>query len=98
MKYEIYFVRFSRNLQDFGEGIAVIQNNTVNGGDYVLIYRGKIPGNSFDLQVTQHNLSVDTIVGNIEAFLMQLGITSSEDGYQLSGAVNNNLYSGVIHN
>ena len=90
MKDGIYFVRFSRDLQDFGEGIAVIKNNTVNGGDYVCTYRGKTAGNSLDLQVTQHNPSVDTIFGNIETFIIQLSITPSEDGYQLSGTVKDN--------
>lgn len=90
MKDGIYFVRFSRDLEDFGEGIAVIQNNTVNGGDYVCTYRGKISGNNVDLEVTQHNPSVDTIFGNIKTLIVQLNITTTENGYQLSGVVKDN--------
>lgn len=90
MKDGIYFVRFSRDLQDFGEGIAVIQNNTVNGGDYVCTYTGKASGDSLNLQVIQHNPSVDTIFGNIKTFIMQLSITPSADGYQLLGTVKDN--------
>ena len=90
MKDGIYFVKFSRDLQAFGEGIAVIQNNTVNGGDYVCTYRGKASGNKLDLQVTQHNPSVETIFGNIQNFVMQLKIVPSEEGYQLAGTVKNN--------
>jgi len=97
MKDGIYFVRFSRDLQDFGEGIAVIQNNTVNGGDYVCTYKGKAASNKLDLHVTQHNPSVETIFGNIQDFILQLNIIPSEDGYQLSGTVkdNNNLQVAV---
>ena len=97
MKDGIYFVRFSRDLEDFGEGIAVIQNNTVNGGDYVCTYRGKAAGKTLDLHVTQHNPSVATIFGNIKDFILQLSIIPNEEGYQLSGNVkdNNNLQVAV---
>lgn len=97
MKDGIYFGRFSRDLEDFGEGIAIIQNNTINGGDYVCTYRGKATGNTLDLHVTQHNPSVATIFGNIKNFILQLNIVSNEEGYQLSGTVkdNNNLHVAV---
>jgi len=90
MKDGIYFVRFSRDEQDYGEGIVVVQDNTVNGGDYVCIYTGKVADNTLDLHVTQHNLSVTTIFGNIQTFILQLNITQNEDGYLLSGAVKDN--------
>lgn len=90
MKDGIYFVRFSRDGQDYGEGIVVVQDNTVNGGDYVCIYSGKVTDDTLDLHVTQHNLSVATIFGNIQKFTLQLNISLNEDGYQLSGSVNDN--------
>jgi len=90
MKDGIYFVRFSRDGQDYGEGIVVVQDNTVNGGDYVCIYTGKVVGETLDLHVTQHNLSVATIFGNIQTFILQLNIIQNEDGYLLSGAVKDN--------
>jgi len=90
MKDGIYFVRFSRDAQDFGEGIVVIQDNTANGGDYVCIYTGKAIGDTIDLHVTQHNLSVATIFGDIKTFTLQLNITQNETGYQLSGTVKGN--------
>jgi len=90
MKDGIYFVRFSRDLQDFGEGIAIIQNNIVNGGDYVCTYRGKATGNKVDLHITQHNPSVETIFGDIKNFIVQLNIIPDEEGYQLSGTVKDN--------
>lgn len=89
MKDGIYFVTFSRDSQEYGEGVVVVQDNKINGGDYVCVFKGKVTGNKLALNVTQHNLSIATIFGNIQSFIMLLTIEETENGYALSGYVEN---------
>lgn len=90
MKDGIYFVRFTRDMEDFGEGVVVIKNNTINGGDYVCVYTGKAIDNKMELDITQHNSSVETVFGNIKKFTLLLEISQTEMGYLLSGVVKDN--------
>lgn len=88
----IYHVRFSSS-QDLGEGIVVIQNGSVNGGDYGYAYSGRFTPNNngaveVRLSVTQWNRGVASIFGNISAFNLSLsGSQAADRSFVLTGNV-----------
>ncbi|NWE45311.1 GrlR family regulatory protein [Pseudomonas gingeri] len=46
MSQGIFHIKFKANTQDFGEGLIVIKNGSVNGGDPNFLYRGSVPDTS----------------------------------------------------
>ncbi|MCV5343099.1 negative regulator GrlR, partial [Escherichia coli] len=42
MKNGIYFVTFSSNNHDVGQGTVVVKDNAINGGDFGFTYQGHI--------------------------------------------------------
>lgn len=46
MSQGIFHVKFKANTQDFGEGLIVVKNGTVNGGDANYLYQGSVPDTS----------------------------------------------------
>ncbi|HDY5025884.1 TPA: hypothetical protein RQ640_001269 [Pseudomonas aeruginosa] len=43
MSQGIFHVQFKSNLQDSGQGLVVIKNGSINGGDDHYLYRGTAP-------------------------------------------------------
>lgn len=43
MSQGIFHVQFKSNLQDSGQGLVVIKNGSINGGDDHYLYRGAAP-------------------------------------------------------
>ncbi|WP_044873067.1 GrlR family regulatory protein [Pseudomonas sp. LFM046] len=46
MSQGIFHVRFQSNLADFGEGLVVVKDGSVNGGDGHFLYRGTLSAES----------------------------------------------------
>lgn len=97
MKDGIYYVKFSSNSQDFCEGIAVVESNIVNGGDFACTYRGTINGDSVSLRVDVHDKSRTSVFGSVDSF--SLSLTSSatiSGGYNLSGHVDGMPQNSIV--
>jgi len=94
MKDGIYFVKFKSNIQDSGDGIVVVKNGVVNGGDYGFTYQGKIDNNCLKLNAKQHDKSVASVFGNITNYEIALDINSIGNDYELVGKTD--LAQGVV--
>lgn len=88
MKDGIYYVKFSSNSQDFCEGIAVVESNIVNGGDFACVYRGRINGGSLTLNIDTHDKTRTSVFGttNCSSLILTLSPVVS-GGHHLSGHV-----------
>ena len=95
MKNGIYFVSFKSNMQDFGSGTVVVNNNTVNGGDFGYVYKGRIEGDSVELSVNRHDPSASSIVGNISSFTLTLTLKETSSGYAMTG-VSKDLHGAQV--
>ncbi|WP_228268397.1 GrlR family regulatory protein [Acinetobacter ursingii] len=84
MKDGIYFVKFASS-NDSGDGIVVVNNGVVNGGDYGFTYKGKIVNDEVTLSASQHDKSVVSVFGNITEYQIDLKAIESNDGYDLTG-------------
>ncbi|ECU9162063.1 TPA: negative regulator GrlR [Salmonella enterica] len=87
MKDGIYYVTFRSNMSDFGNGIAVVKNKAVNGGDFTCVYHGILKGDSVQLDVEVHDKSRTSVFGNTEPFTLHLNAVEAAGGYMLSGYV-----------
>jgi hypothetical protein len=77
MKPGIYHVKFSAvTSTNFGEGLAVFSNGTVNGGDPGYIYRGsyEISDSTITgtLRITRWNPAIPSIFGSFPEFELTL--------------------------
>lgn len=76
MKEGIYQVSFLSSQYICGQGILVVKNGTVNGGDSGFIYSGHLVNRQgkwlVELKVKQWNQRVDSIFGAIEQFQLTL--------------------------
>lgn len=87
MKNGIYFVTFSSNDHDAGQGTVVVKENAINGGDFGFIYQGHIQGDTLDLHVSQHNPQAVNVIQSVNDYTMEMSIVEVQGGYLLSGAV-----------
>lgn len=85
MKDGVYFVKFKSNIQDFGTGTVVVQNKTINGGDYGFSYKGKIEGDKVNLDIQQHDNTVSSVMGQASQHDLNLNIQETGNGYNLVG-------------
>src|SRR5438270_8667155 len=90
MKPGIYHIRFASTLaQQGGDGLAIIKDNTVNGGDAGYIYRGSVElsGNTATakLNVKRWNQTAVSVFGNIAQFDLQVDGQVSSDLTRFSG-------------
>ena len=88
MKAGIYFVKFKSNINDFGVGTIVVQDKTINGGDYGFSYKGKIVGDKINLDIQQHDKSVSSVMGQASQHDLDLNIHETSNGYNLTGGSN----------
>ncbi|EMP5823361.1 GrlR family regulatory protein [Klebsiella aerogenes] len=87
MKNGIYFVTFSSNNNDFGQGTVVVKDNAINGGDFGFTYQGHIKDDKLDLHVSQHNPQAVNVIQGVNNYTMEMNIGERPGGYILSGAV-----------
>ncbi|HAY0635941.1 GrlR family regulatory protein [Serratia rubidaea] len=87
MKNGIYFVTFSSNNNDVGQGTVVVQDNAINGGDFGFTYQGRVQGDKLDLHVSQHNPQAVNVIQGVNNYTMEMLIGETQNGYVLSGAV-----------
>ncbi|HHK9764276.1 TPA: GrlR family regulatory protein [Klebsiella quasipneumoniae subsp. similipneumoniae] len=87
MKNGIYFVTFSSNNRDVGQGTVVVKDNAINGGDFGFTYQGHIQNDRLDLHVSQHNPQAVNVIQGVNNYTMEMSILERPGGYYLSGAV-----------
>lgn len=88
MKDGIYFVVFSSNQNDVGNGTVVVKDGSVNGGDFGFTYQGKVNGEKLDLHVFQHNPSAQNVFHGVNEYTINLSVAEAANGYSLTGSVN----------
>ncbi|MFW0973706.1 GrlR family regulatory protein [Leclercia pneumoniae] len=87
MKNGIYYVVFSSNHQDFGNGTVVVKDGVVNGGDFGFTYQGKVEGSVLNLHVFQHDPNVTAVFQGVNNFNLALSVNEIAGGYLLTGSV-----------
>lgn len=92
MQDGIYHVRFSSSTGDSGEGLVVIKQGTVNGGDGGYIYVGPLAsaggGLSGRLSIKRWNPSATSVFGPLGNFDLQLaGQSTSSTSFVVSGSI-----------
>ena len=89
----IYHVKFSSSNHVFGEGLAFVSSELVNGGDHGYLYLGRITSNGGSLTGRLHikrwNASVASVFGAQQAFDLDLLGTqdASDRSFQVGGNV-----------
>lgn len=93
MQDAIYHVVFSSSVGAGGEGLAVIKNGSVNGGDNGYLYQGalNLSGDkvSGTLQISRWNRTAVSVFGPLDQFKLQLSGAVNDNGFTVSGGIPN---------
>ncbi|EDW6066424.1 nucleoside transporter [Salmonella enterica subsp. enterica serovar Oslo] len=91
MKEGIYRVVFESSLSAFGEGIAVVSDGRVHGGDMGFTCRGVITRPVLALSVLQYDPDIPSTTGMEGNYTLLMEYREVAEGeYQFSGYVKNN--------
>jgi hypothetical protein len=89
----IYLVRFVANGSGFGEGIVVVNDGAVNGGDATYLYRGHFDYYGEDIkasiEVRHYRGPLNAVLGPLKQFNLTLSGKISGDNFQVSGGIPN---------
>ncbi|MHC0464579.1 GrlR family regulatory protein [Kosakonia cowanii] len=88
MKNGIYYVVFSSNQNDVGNGTVVVKDGAVNGGDFGFTYQGNVHGDKLDLHVFQHDPQAQNVFQGVNNYTLNLSVNEVRGGYHLTGTVN----------
>lgn len=64
----VYHVSFDSSQPSFGEGILVIRDNQLHGGDVGFVYRGGQTPEGIRVHISQHDPSVPSVLGMTRAY------------------------------
>lgn len=88
MKDGIYTVVFESNLASFGEGIAVVCDGRVHGGDIGFTCRGQLQEDRLLLEVMQYNRDIPSTLGMEGDYRLRMRYREVEEGeYWFTGHV-----------
>ncbi|EBF0843320.1 nucleoside transporter [Salmonella enterica subsp. enterica] len=88
MKEGIYTVVFESNQQSVGEGVVVVNNGRVHGGDIAFTIRGIMKRPVMELEVHCYNREIPSVLGMKEDYGLEMGYTETSEGrYDFSGHV-----------
>lgn len=92
MQDGIYHVRFSSSIGSSGEGLVVIKQGSVNGGDAGYLYIGRLDVNSETLSghlnVKRWNAGHVSVFGSLDHFELQLsGKATTDSSFSLAGGI-----------
>ena len=93
MQNGIYHVSFSSSVGGAGEGLAVVKDGAVNGGDAGYLYLGQLAASgqtvSGNLQIQRWNPNIVSVFGPLGNFALDLVGQSSaaNDGFTVSGGI-----------
>lgn len=92
MQNGIYHVRFSSAGGVGGEGLVVIKDGSVNGGDNGYLYQGRLTAEAGgqvqgQLQVKRWNRGHVSVFGPLDNFALVLTGQTTNDGFAVGGGV-----------
>lgn len=84
MSQGIFYVKFTANTGDYGDGIIVVKDGSANGGDLHYLYRGKVPKISGEVQskftISKWKSGNTNVVGIVNYVLEVKGAAHYEEG------------------
>ena len=93
MQNGIYHVRFSSPQGSAGEGLVVIKDGSVNGGDTGYLYFGQLVADganvSGQLEIKRWNTTIPSIFGPLNQFTLALAGTTTGDAFTVGGGMQN---------
>lgn len=88
MKEGIYTVVFESSQQSVGEGVVVINNGRVHGGDMAFTIRGIMKRPVMELEVHYYNRDTPSVLGMEEDYWLEMSYREAGEGrYVFSGHV-----------
>ncbi len=91
MQDGIYHVRFSSSVGGSGEGLVVIKQATVNGGDVGYLYVGQLTADgetlSGRLNIKRWNPGQNSVFGPLDNFELRLSGTRTGNSFNVSGGI-----------
>ncbi|ATQ01231.1 nucleoside transporter [Salmonella enterica] len=88
MKEGIYTVVFESSQQSVGEGVVVINNGRVHGGDIAFTIRGIMKRPVMELEVHYYNRDIPSVLGMEEDYWLEMSYHEVGEGhYDFSGHV-----------
>ena len=89
MKDGIYRLIFNTNVNHNGQldGIVVVKDGKINGGDYVCFYKGEVSGAKAIVKSTPHNKNDTTAFNAYEPVELELTIEDHITHYLFKGNV-----------
>ncbi|EBD6143778.1 nucleoside transporter [Salmonella enterica] len=88
MKEGIYTVVFESSQQSVGEGVVVINNGRVHGGDMAFTIRGIMKRPVMELEVHYYNRDIPSALGMEEDYWLEMSYREAGEGrYVFSGHV-----------
>ena len=93
MNTGIYNVKFTSAQQNSSEGLAVLKDGSINGGDKGYLYLGffKVDGSTIEakIRVKRWKPGIASIFGNLEEYDLNLRGTSNaaSDNFTVSGSI-----------
>lgn len=89
----IYFVEFKASNNDFGQGLIVVDDGKVNGGDHSYLYRGRLDSYAGNVQavleISHYRGELDNVFGPLRQFTLNLSGISDENSFNVTGGVAN---------
>lgn len=85
MRDGIYFLEFQDNFNDFGNGVFVVQNNIINGGNYAFSFQGEIIIQKSKVIIKQHDNSIEKAINET----LNVSIKKTNYDYELLGSITN---------
>lgn len=89
----IYFVEFRANNNDTGQGLVVIDNGKINGGDHSYLYRGRLDIYGEELKaaisVSHYRGELDSVMGALKNYTLNLSGKLIGDNFDVSGGIPN---------
>jgi len=87
----IYYVIFKSHTGSFGDGLVVVDDGKVHGGDQRYLYRGfyKADGQAIeaDIQVSYYRGEPKSVFGHLPKFSLNLSGSATNDAFTVSGRV-----------
>ncbi|QMN53898.1 nucleoside transporter [Citrobacter freundii] len=88
MKEGIYTVVFESNQQSVGEGVVVINDGRVHGGDIAFTIRGVMKQPRLELEVHYYNRDIPSVLGMEEDYFLDMEYSEVGEGlYNFKGYV-----------
>ncbi|HDC1420834.1 TPA: nucleoside transporter [Salmonella enterica] len=88
MKEGIYTVVFESSQQSVGEGMVVVNNDRLHGGDIAFTIRGMLKRPMMELEVHYYNQEIPSVLGMEEDYWLEMSYCEAEEGrYDFSGHV-----------